>query len=117
MRKPIRSVRFTEDAVRDAEVRDPNPSLNNTCPDECHQRNPNDPKFEKWSQVETEWHERWAREAARKLAKKITKLEESKKATFFSPTQNGVTLHNPKLSRKPNNLWWSLVRICTNRTQ
>ena len=52
-----------------------------------HQRNPNAPKFEDRSQEETEWQEHWAREATWKLAKKILKLKEEHKSTFFSPTE------------------------------
>ena len=73
MRKPIRCVRFTEAVVRHADTRDKNPSLGMICPGEPHQRNPNAPKFEDRSQEETEWQERWAREAAWRLAKSILK--------------------------------------------
>ena len=38
-----------------------------------HQRNPNAPKFEDRSQEATEWQERWAREAAWRLAKSVFK--------------------------------------------
>ena len=38
------------------------------CPSDPRQRNPNAPKFEDWSKEETEWQERCAREAARRLA-------------------------------------------------
>ena len=43
--------------------------------------------FEDRSQEETEWQEHWAREAAWNLAKKILKLKEKHKATFFSSTE------------------------------
>ena len=59
----------------------------NFCLGEPHQRNPNAPKFEDRSQGETEWQEHWARKAAWKLAKKILKLKEEHKSTFFSPTE------------------------------
>ena len=52
-----------------------------------HQRSLNAPKFEDRSQVETEWQEHWAREAAWKLAKKILMLKEKHKTTFFSPKE------------------------------
>ena len=66
MRKPIRCVQFT--LPRHAYIRDQNPSLGYICPGEPHQRSPNAPKFEDRSQEETEWQERWAREAAWRLA-------------------------------------------------
>ena len=62
--KPIRCVRFTEAVLRQANIRDKNPSLGMICPGDPHQRNPNPPKFEDRSQEETEWQERCAREAA-----------------------------------------------------
>ena len=58
------------------------------CPGDPHQRNPNALKFEDQSQEETEWQERWAREAAWKLAKSILKLKEKNKTAFFSPSEN-----------------------------
>ena len=58
------------------------------CPGDPHQRNPDAPKFEVQSQEETEWQERWAREAAWKLAKNVFKLKEQERATFFSPLEN-----------------------------
>ena len=39
-------------------------------------RNPSAPKFENWSQEETEWQEQRARDAAWKLAKKIIQQKE-----------------------------------------
>ena len=58
------------------------------CPGDPHQRNPNAPKFEDRSQEETEWQERWVREAARRMAKSILKLKEKDKTAFFSPSEN-----------------------------
>ena len=52
------------------------------------QRNPNAPKFEDQSQEETEWEERWAREAAGRLAKNILKLKEKHETAFFPPSEN-----------------------------
>ena len=46
------------------------------------------PKFEDWSQEETGWQERCAREAAWRLAKSVLKLKEKHKTTFFSPSEN-----------------------------
>ena len=45
---------------------------------------PNAPKFEDRSQVETEWQEQGAREAAWKLAKHILQLKEKDETAFFS---------------------------------
>ena len=59
--KPIRCVRLTKAVLRHAAIRDQNPSLGMICPGDPHQRNPNAPKFEDWSQEETEWKERCAR--------------------------------------------------------
>ena len=47
-------------------------------------------KFEDRSQEETERQERCARGDAWKLAKKIYKLKEKDKATFHSPSDEGV---------------------------
>ena len=54
---------------------------------EPHERSPNAPKFEDRSQEETEWQEQGAREAAWKLAKRVLKLKEHQRATFFSPSE------------------------------
>ena len=62
------------------------------CPGEPHQRSPNAPKFEDRSQEKTEWQERCAREAAWKLAKRVLKLKEHERATFFSPSENRCLL-------------------------
>ena len=92
IRKPIRCVRFTNAAVRHANIRDQNPSLGMICPGDPHQRNPNAPKFEDRSQEETEWQERCAREAAWRLAQSIPKLREKNQAAFFSPSENWCLL-------------------------
>ena len=96
--KPIRCVQFTKGVVRHSDIRDQNPSLGYVCPGEPHQRNPNAPKFEDRSQEDTAWQERWAREAAWKTAKKILKLKEKHKTTFFSPSENWCL---PVLTLKP----------------
>ena len=82
--KPIRCVRFTTAVLRNAKLRDQNPSVNKIGHRDSHQRSPNAPKFEDRSQ-ETVWQEHWACEAAWKLARKI--LKEKHKAAFFSPTE------------------------------
>ena len=74
MQKPIQRVKFTKAIARHAKIRDQNPSLGMICPGESHQRSSNAPKFEDWSQEETEWQERCAREAAWKLAQFISKI-------------------------------------------
>ena len=86
MQKTIRCVRFTKAVLRKASDQDQNQSLDAICPRDPHQCSPSAPKFEGWTQEETGWQEHWAREAAWKLAKKILKLEEEQKTTFFSPT-------------------------------
>ena len=88
IRKPIRCVRFTKAVVRHANIRDQKPSLGVSCPGDPHQRNPNAPKFEDRSQEETERQERYAREAAWKMARCILKLKEKHETTFFSPSEN-----------------------------
>ena len=54
MRKPIRRVKFTKAVVRQADIRDQNPSLGLICPGEPHQRSRNAPKFEDRSQQKTD---------------------------------------------------------------
>ena len=67
-------------------------SLGYICPGEPHERSPNAPKFEDRSQEETEWQEQGAREAAWKLTKRVLKLKEHERATFFSPRENRCLL-------------------------
>ena len=86
--KPIRCVQFTKTVLRHANIRDQKPSLGVICPGDPHQRKPNAPKFEDRSQEETERQERYAREAAWKMARSILKLKEKYKTTFFSPSEN-----------------------------
>ena len=87
MQRPIQRVKFRKAIARHTKIRDQNPSLGYICPGEPHQRSPNAPKFEDRSQEETEWQEQGAREAAWKLAKKLLKLKERERATFFSPSE------------------------------
>ena len=72
MQKPIQRVKFTKAIARHTKIRDQNPSLGYICPGEPHERSPNAPKFEDRSQEETEWQEQGAREAAWKLAKRVS---------------------------------------------
>ena len=88
MPKPIQRVKFTKAIARHTKIRDQNPSLGYICPGEPHERSPIAPKFEDRSQVETEWQEQGAREAAWKLAKRVYKLKEHQRATFFSSSEN-----------------------------
>ena len=55
-----------------------------SCPGDPHQRNPNAPKLKDRSREEREWQERWAREAACRLAKNILKIKGENKAAFYS---------------------------------
>ena len=73
IRKPIQRVKLTKAIARHTKIRDQTPSLGMICPGDPHQRHPNAPKFEDRSQEETEWQERGAREAARRLAKSVPK--------------------------------------------
>ena len=82
-------VKFTKAIARHTKIRDQNPSLGYICRGEPHERSPNAPKFEDRSLEETEWQERGAREAAWKLAKNVSKLEEHERAAFFSSPENG----------------------------
>ena len=68
-------VQFTKAVVHHANIRDQNLSLEMNCPGEPHQGSPNAPKFEDRSQEETERQERYAREAAWRLAKSIPRQE------------------------------------------
>ena len=88
MQRPIQRVKFTKAIARHNKHRDQNPSLGLICPSELHQRSPNAPKFEDRSQKETEWQEQSARGAAWKLAKRVLKLKEHERSTFFSPSEN-----------------------------
>ena len=86
-------LRHAEKAVaRHTKIRDQNPSLGNSCPGEPHERSSNAPKFEDRSQEETEWPEQGSREAAWKLAKSVSSLQEQERATFFSPSENRCLL-------------------------
>ena len=85
--KPIRCARFSTAVLRNAKLRDQNPSLNKMCHQNSHQPCSNAPKLEDRSLEETERQEHWAREAAWRLAKTILKLKVKQEAAFFSPTE------------------------------
>ena len=88
MQRPFQCVKFTKAIARHTKIRGQNPALGYIFPGEPHQRSPNAPNFEGRSQEETEWQELGAREAAWKLAKRVPKLKEHQRATFFSPSEN-----------------------------
>ena len=81
-------MKITKAVARHTKIRDQNPSLGYICPGEPHKRRPNAPKFGDRSLEETEWQEQGAREAAWKLAKRVLKLKEHQRATFFSSPEN-----------------------------
>ena len=84
---PIRRVRFTRAALRQANIQDTKgPSLNQIQVKLPHQRSHHAMKFEDRSQKKTERQERCVRGDAWRLAKTIYKLKETDNATFFSPT-------------------------------
>ena len=82
--EPIRRVRFTRAALRQANIRDnKSPSLGKIQVKSPHQRSPYALKFEDRSQEETARQERRARGDAWELAKQIHKLRKEDKATFY----------------------------------
>ena len=91
---------MAEHVARHTNIRDQNPSLGFFCPGEPHQRSPNAPKFEDRSQEETEWQEQGAREAAWKLAKRVLKLKEHERATFFSLSDRCLPASSLKLEER-----------------
>ena len=87
----IRQARFTQSTLRQASIRENRgPSLGKIQVKTPHQRSPYAMKFEDRSQEETARQERCARGDAWRLAKKIYKLKENYKATFFSPTNEWI---------------------------
>ena len=66
------------------------PSLGKIQVKSSHQRSPYAVKFEDRSLEDTERQERCARGDAWKLAKNISKLKETEKATFYSPSDEWV---------------------------
>ena len=100
---PIRRVRFSRAALRQANIRESKgPSLNkNTSP--CAM------KYEDRSAEETERQERRSHSDAWRLAKIFHKLKETAKATFFSPSDERFCQSHPQESRRNESLWctWS----------
>ena len=107
--KPIRCVRFTKSVVRHANIRDQNPLLGMVCPGDPHQRNPNAPKFEDLSQEETEWQERYAREAA--YSKNLQ--EQEKSSILLTFRKIGSCLRHQPLNQRKENLLLTTERRCT----
>ena len=133
---PIRRVRFTRAALRQANIQETKgPSLNQIQVKLPHQRSPHATKLEDRSQKKTERQERCVRGDAWRLAKTIYKLKETDKATFLSPTNercipapsgikpeerdfvvdSGASMH--MLSRKdPNSAELEIVKVSDNPT-
>ena len=64
-------------------IRDQNPSLEENCPGEPHQRSPNAPKYEDRSQEETERQERCARGSSVEAGQKNPKIKGKKKSSIL----------------------------------
>ena len=88
---PVRRVRFTRAALRQANIRENRgPSLGKIQVKIPHRRSPNAMKFEDRSPEETAKQERRARGKAWNLARNIYKLKERDKTTFRSPTDKWI---------------------------
>ena len=88
---PIRRVRFTRAALRQANIREnKGPSLAKIQAKIPHQRSPYAVKFEERSPEATARQERCARGDAWKIAKNIYKLIKEDKATFYSPNEERI---------------------------
>ena len=83
MQKPIRCVKFTEAVARHTEIRDQKPSLGMICPSEPHQRSPNAPKFEDWSQEETEWQGARCPRSSVEAGQKCVKITGARKSNIL----------------------------------
>ena len=91
---PVRRVRFTRAALRQANIRESKgPSQNETQVKSSHQRSLEAVKFEDRSQEDTERQERCARGDAWKVAKNVNKLKEKERTTFYSPSDEWVWPH------------------------
>ena len=112
--KPIRCVRFTTEVLRNAKLRDQNPSLNKICHGDSHQRSPNAPKFEDRSQEQTEWQEHCVREFSFGSGQsKSWSWRRNIELHSSHPRKSGVSLHHPKLNQKKEHLWYTPARRCT----
>ena len=86
--RPIRSMQLSKDTMRHVRSQESKrPSLGVVQHTSPHERSPYAPKFEEWSQEETERQERCARGDAWRMARSILELKQKDEATFFSPTQ------------------------------
>ena len=91
MLEPIRRVRFTKAALRQANIREKEGlSLGKIQVKIPHQRSPYAMKFEDRSPRETARQERRARGDAWEPAKKIYELKKEDKATFYSPSEEWI---------------------------
>ena len=87
----IQRVRFTKSALRHGSTGEKKgPSLGKINVQVPHQRSPYPMKFEDRSHEETERQQRCARSKAWNLAKKMYKLQEKDKATFYSSAEEWV---------------------------
>ena len=103
---PIRRVRFTMAALRQANIREKKgTSLGKIQVKIPHQRSPYALKFEDRSPGETARQERCARGDAWEFAKKIYKLKEKEKATFYSPEEWILLAASTKKKPKKESLW------------
>ena len=94
---PIRRVRFTRAALRQANIREnKGPSHGKIQVNLPHQRSYHAVKFVGRSQEETERQQRCARGDAWRLAKNVYKLKEEDKATVFRLPMSGVCRPHPQ---------------------
>ena len=100
IRKPIRCVRFTKAVVRDAYIRDQNPSLGMIYPSELHERSPNAPKFEDRSKKRRNGKSDVPVKQRGGWPKNIQKLKEKDKTAFFSLSENWCLLAPSTLKRE-----------------
>ena len=111
---PIRRVRFTRAALRQANIWETKgPSMNTIQVKSSHQRGLYAVKIEDRSQEETERQERCARGDAWKLAKNICKLKENERS--YIPFAHGRVDYAGRIhqkSRRKESLWWILEQAC-----
>ena len=89
--EPIRRVRFTRAALRQANIREKKgPSFSEIQVKIPRQQSPYAMKFQDRSPGEIARQERCARRDAWELARRIYKLQKEDKATFYSPSEEWV---------------------------
>ena len=87
-----------------------NPSVGYICPGEPHQRSPNAPKFERWSQEETEWQKLRAGEAVWRLVQSGLKMKGAWKSHILLTFKNRCLLtSNLKLEE-----WIFVLNFCAS---